>query len=100
MESAHERDTAGIETRRKTEQSRARATRDAGAKFARYLLMPVMISRKPRFAWRIRAITGEFFSRETIRPVPAVQARVHGNLHGSKALIRRVKRLNLHRILA
>jgi hypothetical protein len=28
-----------------------------------------------------------------------MQARMHGNLHGAKALIRRVKRLNLHEIL-
>jgi hypothetical protein len=28
-----------------------------------------------------------------------MQARMHGNLHGTKALIRRVKRLNLHEIL-
>jgi len=59
---------AGIETRRKTGQSREHATRDAGAAFARPLLSPVTISRTPQFAWRIRAITGEFFSRGTIDP--------------------------------
>ncbi len=59
---------AGIETRRKTRQSRERATRDAAAAFAWRLLLPVTISRTPRLAWRIRAITGEFFSRGTIDP--------------------------------
>jgi hypothetical protein len=32
-----------------------------------HLLLPVMISRKPRFAWRFREITGEFFSARSPR---------------------------------
>ena len=90
---------AGIETRRKTGQSRERATRDVAAAFAWRLLLPVTISRTPRLAWRIRAITGEIFRAERSTHARAMQARMHGNLHGTKALIRRVKRLNLHEIL-
>jgi hypothetical protein len=56
-----------------------------------YLLLPVMISRKPRFAWRFRVITGEFFFARNGSPRAGRAGPTARKFAGRKALLRNVK---------